>query len=130
MPELPAFLERLNDYDQGEDAIYRFYHGSFKVYYLQGMTKRIVEALHKIAPTGTSFCALFEEIYQEGASGKEFDMDHNDQWSLHTRPFIEAYFHARYFLDMAVTYGNELTTASPRPLPSGWAALLCLYDLR
>jgi hypothetical protein len=35
-----------------EDPIYRFYHQSFKVYYLQGTTERIVEALKALAPAG------------------------------------------------------------------------------
>jgi hypothetical protein len=46
-----------------------------------------------------------------------------------TRPIVEAFFHARYFLEMAVRYGKELATA-PCLLPSGWASLLYLYGLR
>jgi hypothetical protein len=38
---------------------------------------------------------------------------------------VEAFCHARYFVEMAVTYGQKLT-APPRLLPSGWAALLHL----
>jgi hypothetical protein len=56
-------------------------------------------------------------------------MKHNQQWTAHTRVFLEAFFHAKYFLEMAVKYGKELQ-AAPTMLPSGWAALLCLYDLR
>lgn len=41
----------------------------------------------------------------------------------------EAFFHARFFLKMAVKYGEELDEA-PSTLPSGWAALLYLYNLR
>jgi hypothetical protein len=41
---------------------------------------------------------------------------------------VEA-LHARYMLEMAVKYGIELD-GTPRFLPSGWAALLYLYDLR
>jgi hypothetical protein len=46
-----------------------------------------------------------------------------------TRPIIEAFFHARYMLEMAVSYGKELERP-PSVLPSGWAALLYLFDLR
>ena len=49
--------------------------------------------------------------------------------SMSTRVFLEAFFHARFFLEMAVKYGKELP-ASPTLLPSGWAALLCLYNIR
>ena len=45
------------------------------------------------------------------------------------RPILEAFFHARYMLEMAVKYGKELDRP-PNCLPSGWAAFLYLYDLR
>jgi len=48
---------------------------------------------------------------------------------LTTRPILEAFFHARDFLEMAVRYGRRLD-APPRVLPSGWAALLELHGLR
>jgi len=40
----------------------------------------------------------------------------------------EAFFHAKFFLEMTVKYEKELE-ALPTTLPSGWAALLCLYNL-
>jgi hypothetical protein len=45
-----------------------------------------------------------------------------------TRPIVEAFFHAGFFLEMAVRYAKLETP--PRPLPSGYAALLHLYQLR
>lgn len=72
---------------------------------------------------------MFEEIYQAGASGKQFEIEHNKHWTGNTRVFLEAFFHAKFFLEMAVKYGKELR-AAPTTLPSGWAALLCLYNLR
>lgn len=89
----------------------------------------MVAALRSLAPGETTFSPMFEEIYQAGASGKEFELKHNQQWTAHTRVFLEAFFHAKYFLEMAVKYGKELQ-AAPTMLPSGWAALLCLYNLR
>lgn len=127
--ELAGLLDEINSHWVYEDLVYRFYHQSFKVYALQTETKRIVEALQSVAPGGTTFSPMFEEIYQAGASCKQFEMKHNEQWTAHTRVFLEAFFHAKYFLEMAVKYGKELP-AAPTMLPSGWAALLCLYDLR
>ena len=46
-----------------------------------------------------------------------------------TRPILEAFFHARYFLEMVCKYGRKLK-APPQVLPSGWAAVLYLYQLR
>ena len=127
--ELAELLEEINSHSVYEDLVYRFYHQSFKVYALQTETKRIVAALESVAPSETTLSPMFEEIYQAGASGKQFEIEHNQQWTVHTRVFLEAFFHARFFLEMAVKYGKELREA-PTALPSGWAALLCLYDLR
>jgi len=127
--ELAELLEEVNSHWVYEDLVYRFYYQSFKVYWLQNQTRRIDEALQSVAPSGTTFSPMFEEIYQAGASGKKFEIEHNQHWTEHTRVFLEAFFHAKFFLEMAVKYGKELQTA-PSMLPSGWAALLCLYNLR
>jgi hypothetical protein len=42
---------------------------------------------------------------------------------------LQAFFHARYFLEMACKYGKELESP-PQFMPSGWAAVVYLYDLR
>jgi hypothetical protein len=127
--DLATLLEEINSHWVYEDLIYRFYHQSFKVYALQRETKRIVAALQSIAPSGTTLSPLFEAIYHAGASGMPFEIEHNKEWAAHTRVFLEAFFHARFFLEMAVKYGKKLQ-AAPSLLPSGWAALLCLYNLR
>jgi hypothetical protein len=67
------------------------------------------------------------EIVRDG-TGKTFKTQDNEKWLAVTRPIVEAFFHARFFLEMAVIYGRELET--PRTLPTGWAAFLYLYDLR
>ncbi len=128
-PELNELLKEVNSRWVYEDLIYRFYHQSFKVYAIQTVTNKIAEALKNIAPSGTTLCPMLEKLYQAGASGKQFKIEHNKQWAVHTRPFLEAFFHAKFFLEMAVKYRKELKTA-PAILPSGWAALLCLYNLR
>jgi hypothetical protein len=42
---------------------------------------------------------------------------------------VEAFFHARSFLEMAVKYGRDLEYP-PKLMPSGGVALLHLYNLR
>jgi len=42
---------------------------------------------------------------------------------------LEAFFHAKYFLEMAVKYGKQLEEP-PQRCPSGWASLLTLYKIR
>ncbi len=129
LPELTALLEEISSHWVYEDRVYRFYHQSLKVYDLQAETKRIVEVLQRVAPAGAGMNPWFEEIYRAGASGKRFEMEHNKDWTTHTRPFLEAFFHAKYFLEMAVKYGKELQTA-PEIVPSGWAGLLYFYNIR
>ena len=50
------------------------------------------------------------------------------RWHRRLAPIVEAFFHVRFFLEMAVRYAA--VDALPRPLPSGYAALLYLYQLR
>jgi len=71
-----------------EDRVYRFYHCSFKVYWLQ-------------------LNDHYRQIISEG-TGKTWTADHNERWLKETRPIVEAFFHARYMLEMAVSYGKEL----------------------
>ena len=125
---LPA-LEALNEDDDTEDGVYRFYYGSWKVYGLQERTEQITAKLRALAPVqGKSFCTDFEEIVAAG-TGKEWEQSHNAEWSKHTRPVVEAYFHARYFLVVAIEYGAKYERP-PSLMDSGWAALLVLYGLR
>jgi hypothetical protein len=112
-----------------EDLIYRFWHQSFKVYPLvQGATLAMAEALRAVSPNGQPMNDWFEKIIEAG-TGHTFEPEHNSRWLEVTRPMLEAFWHARFFVEMAVKYGRELEEP-PSTLPSGWAALLYLYDLR
>ena len=70
----------------------------------------------------------FLEIVKQG-TGHQFDPAHNEDSTRHTRPIVEAVFHARYFLKMACRYGKEPETP-PSFMPSGWALVLYLFNLR
>lgn len=129
LPELENLLEEMNSHWCYEDLVYRFYYHSFKVYNLQNETKKIIKALRSVAPERQNFCVEFREIIESGASGKKFKLEHNKNWTYHTRAFVEAFFHAKFFLEMAIKYGKKLKKP-PVILPSGWATLLCLYNLR
>jgi hypothetical protein len=127
LPELDALLATASDHWGYEDAVYRFYHQSFKVFRVQEQTKRIVDALHALLPEAP-LNERFAQIVAQG-TGRTFTTDDNARWTEVTRPMLEAFFHARFFLEMACKYGRELEEP-PQPLPSGWAALLYLYGLR
>ncbi len=127
LPALEELLAECNEHWIYEDPVYRFYHQSFKVFRLQSTTVKMVEALQSLLPQST-MNKWFLQIVKEG-TGKEFKLEDNENWLSVTRPIVEAFFHARFFLEMAVKYGKELEFP-PQLLPSGWAAILYLFNLR
>ena len=123
---LQELWEELNGHWGYEDGFYRFYHGSFKVYRVQSLIEKAVKFLRELLPErelNESFMAIIRE-----GTGKEFERAHNREWLKHTRPVLEAFAHARYMIEMAVRYAG--LPEPPQPMPSGWAGLLYLYDLR
>jgi hypothetical protein len=127
LPTLEKLLAECSNHWGYEDSIYRFYHQSYKLYSIQNQTLQMVDALQSLLPD-TSLNDWFKQIIQEGTE-KKFSQADNEHWLQSTRLILEAFFHARFFLEMAVKYGKELK-APPNLLPSGWAALLYLYNLR
>jgi hypothetical protein len=127
LPKLESMLASVNQKWIYEDLTYRFYHQSFKVFGLQAHTVAIVEMLQSLAPD-LSMNPWFLDIVRSG-TGKEFRLEDNQNWTEITRPILEAFFHARYFLEMICIYGKQLESP-PNILPSGWAAVLCLFNLR
>ena len=127
LPQLEELWQRSSSHWGYEDPVYRFYHQSFKVYGVQGQTAEIVKALQDLAPH-LPLNPWFTQIIDEGAAG-QFSQEVNEHWLEATRPILEAFFHARYFLEMVCKYGKELNEP-PDSLPSGWAAVLYLYRLR
>lgn len=127
LPQLKKLLIKMSSHWDYEDSIYRLYHQSCKVYALQENTQKIVSALQALAPH-LQLNADFINIITDG-TGKKFDITHNKDWLHHTRPIVEAFFHAKYMLEMVCKYAKELS-APPQMLPSGWASVLYLYNLR
>jgi len=126
LPQLETKLDECLSADSYENLFYRFYHQSNKVYRLQTVTQEIIAILKEVAPKGKTFCKYFQEIIDEGANAKKFSLKHNRNWTKHTRPMIEAFCHARYFLEMCIKYGKELSKP-PSPMPYGYAALMELF---
>lgn len=124
--ELESLLKACSDHWGYEDPVYRFYHQSFKVFGLQNKTRAIIEKLQALAPD-LPLNPWFVQIAESG-TGKAFKSEDNERWLEVTRPIVEAFFHARFFLEMAVRYAD--LQEPPQPLPSGYAALLYLFQLR
>lgn len=124
--DLKQLLAAVSDQRGYEDGVYRFYHQSFKVFRLCHATEKITAALQALLPD-QGLNAWFLQIVGAG-TGKQFTPEDNDRWLEVTRPIVEAFFHARFFLEMACRYSEP--PPQDQPLPSGWAALLYLYNIR
>jgi hypothetical protein len=127
LPVLEKILERANDHWGEEDLVYRFYHESFKVERAQNSVRGMYEILEKISPNEGKKISdpYYNRIVKNGLEAR-WD---NKNWAKSCRPMIEAYFHSKYFLEMAVKYGKQYKKP-PMMLHSGWAALLELYGIR
>jgi hypothetical protein len=127
LPQLEELLRNLEDHWGLEDGLYRFYHQSFKVYRLQSITEEIAKTLQGLLPD-LPLNRQFQEIVSDG-TGHKFELSHNADWTKQTRPIVEACFHSYFLLKMVCKYGRELNQF-PDALPSGWALVLYLFDLR
>jgi len=101
LPELEALMAEANTEHRADNALYRFYHWSFKVFWAQEMTDQIVEKLRSLSPKGPSLHPWFEAIVAEG-TGKEWKLADNDRWLEVTRPIIEAFLHVREVLRVTI----------------------------
>jgi hypothetical protein len=119
--------EHVADHWAEEDMVYRYYHQSYKVYGIQADTEAIVKLLREVGHP-RALNGDFLAIIQAG-TGKKFRTSHNRYWNTHTLPQLQAFWHAKYLLEQMIKYGKELDTA-PQCLPSGWASVLYLYNLR
>ncbi len=128
LTELKELIKTCGSQCEQELAMNRFYRQSFKVYRIQNSTEKIVEILIKIMPE-QKLEDWFMQIISEG-TGRAFKIEDNSNWLAVTRPIIEAYFHSRFFLEMAIRYGEEFESVPVENRPYGWVALLDLYNVR
>lgn len=130
LPELEERLKNTKGHWQGEDGFYRFYHGSLKVYYLQKETQKTVDLINKIREDADleSLNSQFLDIIAQGTN-VTFNLEHNKNWAYHTRPIVEAFLHSKEMLIYSIKYAKSLNVA-PSMLPSGWATILYLFNIR
>jgi hypothetical protein len=111
------------------DFVYRFYHQSFKVFGAKPFIEQAKSLFEQLAPKSVSLNTWFCSIVDK-AIAKEFDISKtNPNWIAETEPILEAFWHCKYFLEQMIIAADELERA-PEVLPSGWAAVLYLYNLR
>lgn len=123
---LRALLAKCGDRWPDEDPFRRFYRSSPEVFALQPLTAEIAGALLALTP-GRPLHPRFVEIVRAG-TGQAWSPADDTRCAEAARPVLEAYLHARFFLEAAVRCAH--LEVPPRPLPSGYAALLDLLGLR
>jgi len=136
LPRLEAlWQEHVLDVQAEEDAVYRYYHHSLKTYWIQQHTNAIVSFFEELARElgkelgrDSDLNEKFISIIRNG-TGHEFEFSHNSTWNAHTLPQLQAFWHAKYMLQMMIRYGKTLERA-PQMLPFGWGSVLYLYNLR
>ncbi len=78
---------------------------------LQSFTTQALDVLQQIAHAiDRPLSPWFTEITAQGI-GVHFVMEHNTNWLVHTRPIVEAFLHAKYFVEMMVKYGRTMDGA-------------------
>jgi len=126
LPQLKALLAKVSGFLGYERDIHEFYDHSFMLFlHLPRKTLEIVEALQALAPH-RKLNADFRQIVADGT--KPFKPSDYKNWLPHTRPRVEAYFHARYMLEMACKYAGGLPRP-PQVAPLGWVTFLRLYKM-
>jgi hypothetical protein len=128
-PKLKLLLDEVNNDWSYEDTIYRFYHCSFKTHYIHSLTIKIVNILKAIDPKeNKEFAELFQMMIDGANINVPWKKEQNNNWGKHVSPIIEAFLHTKYFLEMIIKYSTM--KKAPELLPSGWAAILELYNIR
>jgi hypothetical protein len=126
LPELEQLARDLEEAE--EDGVYRFYHGSNKVFFLRDPVKAAFTLIKEIG--GEDDPPNFEYARIIGAgTAHQFGETTNENWDAETKPILEAFWHTKYFIGMMVKYGKELETVES-PLEPGMAAVLYLFELR
>ena len=128
MPHLEQVLANAQSHWHAPDLFYRFYHQSFKVYHCNQETAEMVRELQALAP-GRPLNEWFLAIVAD-AAGRKFSPEVNARWVEEVRPVIEAFLHAKMFLELVVQAGRDPEPQPGHALRSGWAAVLYLYGLR
>ncbi len=117
MPELEdwaaTYLASMWGY---EDGMYRFYHHSDKVVALRDAVQKAMGVFRKIRRRRLN--RDYDAIVRTGTAARAGRSD-----------IVAAFLHTKYFVEMMIKYGRELEDA-PSTLPSGWASVLYLYNMR
>jgi hypothetical protein len=99
-----------------ENGVYRFYHGSFKVFNMQGPIKEAFKLIDEIGgeddPPHFDYALLVKAGTENDFAGDRT----NANWDAETKPILEAFWHTKYFINMMVKYGKSWRKLSRRSI--------------
>jgi hypothetical protein len=127
LPELEELARTLEEAE--EDGVYRFYHGSNKVFFLQDPVKEAFALIKEIGGESDAPHFDYARIVEAGTAHDFQGERTNANWDAETKPILKAFWHTKYIINMMVKYATELETVE-MPLDYGMAAVLYLYELR
>jgi hypothetical protein len=126
---LPELEETARDLEEAEeDGVYRFYHESNKVFFLQDPVKQAFTLINEIGGEDDPPNFEYARIVEAGTA-HQFSKTTNENWEAETKPILEAFWHTKYFINMMAKYAKELETVEMMVQP-GMAAVLYLFELR
>jgi hypothetical protein len=94
LPELEELARALDEAE--EDGLYRFYHGSYKVFYLQDPVKEAFALIKEIGGESDPPHYEYTRIVEAGTA-HDFSESTNANWDAETKPILEAFWHTKYF---------------------------------
>jgi hypothetical protein len=107
---LPELEETARDLEEAEeDGVYRLYHGSNKVFFLQSPVRAAFSLIKEIGGENDPPNFEYAQILEAGTA-HQFSETTNANWESETTPVLEAFWHTKYFIQMMVKYAKELET--------------------
>jgi hypothetical protein len=127
---LPALTALQNEASEPvfSDMVYRYYHGSFKVWKAQPWVARCTMSFAAIFPE-VPLNGLFCEILHAGLR-EVFHPAFNRTWSQHACQVLDAAMHTRVFLEAVNQVARSSEARVPEVLSPNWGLALYLWNLR
>jgi hypothetical protein len=103
---LPELEELARDLEEAqEDGVYRFYHGSNKVFFLQDPVKAAFTLIKEIGGEDDPPNFEYARIVEAGTA-QQFSETTNENWEAETKPILDAFWHTNNFIQMMAKFGE------------------------
>ena len=129
LPAIDAWLEDARDEWGIENAVYRFYHQSSKVFGYQSDIEAGDNIIRSIGGESDPPTYWYRQIVAAG-TGREFSDATNQNWFEETHAIPAALLHVYHLVQLLARYGREYERVPEKPIPVGWATVLELFELR